>query len=92
MFVDAPENQCVTATFVFGTSTESRQYDIKVAQYQCGAEAAGPPDCLQYHTGLSGTIANFGFPTTSTSVSATSMLIPIFLIIFQISISFQPPI
>jgi len=72
MFVDASTNQCVTATFLFGSVTYSRSYSIKVLQYQCGSEAGGPPDCLQYYTGTSGTVANFGFDTSQTDVAATT--------------------
>ena len=45
---------------------------FQVLQYQCGSEAGGPPDCLQYYTGTSGTVANFGFDTSQTDVAATS--------------------
>ena len=48
---------------------------VKVLQYQCGSEAGGPPDCLQYYTGTSGTVANFGFDTSQTDVAATSKYI-----------------
>ena len=48
---------------------------FQVLQYQCGSEAGGPPDCLQYYTGTSGTVANFGFDTSQTDVAATSKFI-----------------
>ena len=47
-------------------------YALKVYQYQCGSEAGGPPDCLQYFTSTTGTIANFGFDTSQTDVAASS--------------------
>ncbi len=63
---------CQEVVFVIGSSTTTtRSWDILATQYTCGDEdAAGPPGCLQYHTGTTGTIANFGFPPTITAVTA----------------------
>ncbi|TRY75197.1 hypothetical protein TCAL_10438, partial [Tigriopus californicus] len=36
-----------------------------VTQYACGDEQAGPDGCLQYFTGLTGTVASFNFPTNA---------------------------
>ena len=70
--MDAPSAQAVVAAFTFGTKSYARKYNIKVSQYQCGAEAAGPPGCLQYFTGTSGAVANFNFPTGDSATSTTS--------------------
>jgi len=72
IIVDAPSSQCVSATFLFGSTTYARSYSIKVYQYQCGSEAGGPSECLQYFTATSGSIANFGFDTSQTDVAATT--------------------
>ncbi len=62
------------ASFVFSDESLTRQYDIKVTQYDCGSEVGGPPDCLQYHMGTSGSTASFNFPTGSSAVTASSKL------------------
>ena len=60
---------CATLQFnLQGTAT--RNYDIKAYQYTCGRnDNAGPPGCLQYFTGTTGTISSFNFDTTSSTVS-----------------------
>ena len=71
VIVDA-STQCVTATFNLGaSSSEARSWDIKVTQHTCAErhDIAGPDGCLQYFTGTSGTISNFNYPTTDTTVS-----------------------
>jgi len=70
MFVDAVPTGSV-AKFTFNTDSVSRQYDIRVLQYECGDTQGGPPDCLQYFTGASGSVASYNFPTTSTTIGAT---------------------
>merc|ERR1711983_136781 len=73
MFLDAPSGgACITGNFLFGTDSYSRKIDIKILQYQCGAEMGGPQECLQYFTAESGKVASYGFPTTSSDVSATT--------------------
>ena len=57
---------------VFSSIDLTGSFFFQVLQYQCGSEAGGPPDCLQYYTGTSGTVANFGFDTSQTDVAATS--------------------
>ena len=39
----------------------SRTWDIKVTQIQCGVSYEAPSDCLQYFTGVTGTIKTFNF-------------------------------
>lgn len=70
LYVDASE-ECAKASFGFGTATTTRQYDIKVTQYDCNTEMGGPPDCLQYHTGNTGKIASFNFDMSATATTAT---------------------
>lgn len=70
-------DQCVTANFNFGIedTTSKRKYNIRVLQYICGDEMAGPPDCLQYFTSTSGTVASFNFPTDQATVGSTSKML-----------------
>ena len=71
--LDAAQD-CHTAAFQIAPSTTTtRQWDIKVTQYACGDDDnGGPPGCLQYYTGTTGSIANFGFPSTITGTATAS--------------------
>ena len=55
MWVPASD-QCNTITIDIdtGSTGTTRQWDIKVSQYECGSLAAPTNDCLQYHTAASG--------------------------------------
>jgi len=46
-----------------GAGTTSREWDIKVTQYRCGEEDAGPPGCLQWHITSTGSVRSFNFPS-----------------------------
>merc|ERR1711997_1083946 len=74
MIVDADPsgNTCHKALFSIGGSTStSRQWDIKVTQYECGDyDSSGWPGCLQYYTATASNIQNFGFPPTITTVTS----------------------
>lgn len=73
VFVDTDGVGCSMASFVFGGGSDTRQYDIKVYQYECTQEdLGGPMGCLQYHTGNMGTIASFNYPIGQTTVSTTT--------------------
>ncbi|TRY61310.1 hypothetical protein TCAL_01452 [Tigriopus californicus] len=65
MIVDASE-KCHVASF--NLERTSSTYDIKVTQYLCGDEMAGPDGCLQYFVGNTGTVASFNFPTQASIV------------------------
>ena len=78
MILEASD-QCNQASFLFGETTDTRDVDIKVTQYECGNEMGGPPDCLQFHTGSTGFIQSFNFPTGST-VGSTGKYILIILL------------
>ena len=57
-------------TFKTTTSTGNRKWHVKIIQYECESTYKAPPDCLQYHTGVSGTFSSFNFGNiilTSTS-------------------------
>ena len=59
---------CHTVNIRIGSGvSDTRQWRIKVTQYDCGIEeVTGPPGCLQYLTADSGTIQSFNFPTSET--------------------------
>jgi len=55
-----------------GSTVLTRQWQIKVTQYECGSEMAPEQECLQYHTASTGTLATFNwdFVTSATAVAA----------------------
>ena len=59
-------NECAMLNFAMGTagtgSSISRMWTIKVTQYECGDDMAGPAGCLQYFTGKAGNFRSFNFP------------------------------
>ena len=61
---------CIDITFAFDTAdtSTSRSVSIKAIQYICGDDNGGPPGCLQYHTGITGTVSSFNFPTNAATV------------------------
>jgi len=73
MIVDTDGTGCVTASFVFGGGSDSRQYDVRVLQYDCtNSDVGGPPGCLQYFTANQGTVASFNYPLGQTTVDTTT--------------------
>lgn len=63
MILDSAGTQCQQVNFHIGSSTTtSRSWDIYITQYTCGQEeTVGSPGCLQWFTGTSGTIRNYGY-------------------------------
>ena len=57
-------------TFEFFTplTTQSRQWRVKVTQIPCGTPSTPPQFCLQYFTGVSGTISSYNFDVSSVVV------------------------
>ena len=54
----------LTVSTTAGTTTGaalSRQWAIAVYQLPCDQTIAAPADCLQYYTGVTGTITSFNF-------------------------------
>merc|ERR1712156_561660 len=59
---------CVTITLDIDTGTSAtRNWQIKVTQYECGNLNAPEEDCLQYLTATTGTIASFNWDTSQTT-------------------------
>ena len=73
VYLDNDGVQCQVANFQIGPDTsKTRKWDIQVTQYNCGDEDnGGPPGCLQYFTGTSGNVADYGF---SPSIVATTTI------------------
>ena len=67
MFIDSDGMDCQIANFLIGsTTTTTRSWDISIKQYTCGQEdEAGPPGCLQYHTGSTGLAKTYVYRTYS---------------------------
>merc|ERR1719361_2180266 len=61
MIVDTDGTSCVTASFSFGAATTTRSYTIHVIQYEKGNEMAGEENCLQFFTGMTGTVKTFNW-------------------------------
>jgi len=61
MIVDTDGTSCVTASFSFGAATTTRSYTIHVIQYERGNEMAGGENCLQFFTGMTGTVKTFNW-------------------------------
>jgi len=65
---------CITPAFLFGGSTNTRQYRIKTTQYVCGDEMGGPIGCLQYFTAVTGTVASFNYPLGTAAIGADTTI------------------
>jgi hypothetical protein len=61
MIVDTDGTSCVTASFSYGAATTTRSYTIHVIQYERGNEMAGGENCLQFFTGMEGTVKTFNW-------------------------------
>jgi len=67
MYIDA-QTVCNKINFNIDTSVSyTRSWSFTVTQIECGSDE-GNHDCLQYHTGTSGTFASWNYDTTATSV------------------------
>lgn len=66
MIVDASGTECIVVNVgIGGTTSATRQLDIKAIQYRCGDEQGGPSGCLQYFDSNAGRIRSFNFPDLS---------------------------
>jgi len=61
MIVDTDGTTCVTALFSYGLDSVARAYTIHVIQYGETNEMGGPAGCLQFFTGLTGTVRTFNY-------------------------------
>merc|ERR1711994_907923 len=51
----------ITMTFTHADLTSTKMYNVLLQQIPCDAEYRAPTDCVQYFTGLTGSVANYGF-------------------------------
>ena len=61
VYVDTDGTTCVTASFVFGGESVTREYEIQVRQYERNNIRGGPPGCLQYFIDGYGIVRTFNF-------------------------------
>ena len=61
MVVDTDGEKCVIASFVFGLSGLTREYEIRVLQYSKQNELGGPPGCLQFLVDERATVTSFNW-------------------------------
>ncbi|XP_023347917.1 uncharacterized protein LOC111716666 [Eurytemora carolleeae] len=65
MYLDSSSACNILSFNIDRATTVTRSWRVKVTQYDCGSDVPGiVEDCLQYFTGLSGTIRNFNYDTT----------------------------
>jgi len=69
MILDTDGESCVDVDININPSaTATRKWTIQVAQYTCqNPYLGGPPGCLQYYTGTTGTIQNFNWKKSITA-------------------------
>ena len=73
MFIDA-DSDCHTVTAMLGSTdtTTSRELSVKITQIECTNVLRAPSGCLQYFTGTTGNIYNFGNSQASAGGTAAS--------------------
>ena len=70
MILDTDGTSCVNIVIGYGSDTATREYSIHVTQYDARNGMGGPPGCLQYFTGDTGTFSSFNFQTDATAGEA----------------------
>lgn len=73
MIVDTDGTECVNAVFAFGGNTNSRAYTIHVMQFARSNEMGGPPGCLQFFTGQTGTVSSFNWQGVADRVTSVHL-------------------
>ncbi|XP_026315427.1 uncharacterized protein LOC113226857 [Hyposmocoma kahamanoa] len=75
IFVDFNGNTAITIT-VSATlaATFSRRWNIKFTQLGCDCPGIAPNGCLQYYTGVSGTISSFNYGTGANTALSASLV------------------
>jgi len=64
MYLNANPGKNVDASIdiVIGSgSTQARRWSIRVTQIDCGTIYTAPPNCLQYHTGMTGSVQTWNY-------------------------------
>merc|ERR1712038_619761 len=73
IFVDTDGTTCVKASFSYGAGTATRQYSIHATQFASSNEMGGPPGCLQFFTGATGTVSSFNWQGTTTRTTSVHL-------------------
>lgn len=60
MIVDAKDS-CNELTFIWGSDSNIRAWNIKVSQFSCNSPWKAPQGCLQYFTGTTGKIYSYNY-------------------------------
>jgi len=68
VYVDISDSCAIMSFNIDKGTTFSRQWSLKVSQVECTNRLADH-ECLQYHTGTSGTFMSFNFDPSTTSTS-----------------------
>ena len=71
MYIDAGSGNSPTSITFITTGNFERAFKMKITQIECGAVNRGVEGCLQYHTGVSGTISSFNFIGRPVSLTLT---------------------
>ena len=61
IYIDAGSGNSPTSLTFITTGSFERAFKMKITQIECGAVNRGVEGCLQYHTGVSGTISSFNY-------------------------------
>uniref|UniRef100_A0A1E1WFY2 CUB domain-containing protein n=2 Tax=Pectinophora gossypiella TaxID=13191 RepID=A0A1E1WFY2_PECGO len=75
IFVDFDGNTAITITVTATLATTfSRRWNIKLTQLGCDCPGIAPNGCLQYYTGLTGTIRSFNYGTAANTALSASLV------------------
>ena len=73
MYVDA-SSQCndLSAVVASSQTTTNREWNIKVTQVECNSKLLPPTGCLQYFTGTTGFMYNYGWQGSTVNGASTT--------------------
>ncbi|CAG4929456.1 unnamed protein product [Parnassius apollo] len=75
LFVDFNGNTAITITVTATSATTfSRRWNLRLIQLGCDCPGIAPNGCLQYYTGVTGTINSFNYGTTSNTALSSSLV------------------
>ncbi|XP_075991108.1 uncharacterized protein LOC142986477 [Anticarsia gemmatalis] len=75
LYVDFNGNTAITIVVTATLSTTfSRRWNIKLIQLACGCPGLAPNGCLQYYTGITGTINSFNYGTAANTALSASLV------------------
>jgi hypothetical protein len=57
----ATSTDSITLTITYGSTTTAKTWNVLLRQISCTASYKAPTDCVQYHTGATGTIQSYNF-------------------------------